>query len=414
MKKLFLLAALALPFMASSQCDGNRYFNFVFDNFTESENIVYGSNINSSGSMQDLLLDVYTPNGDSETLRPLIIIVHGGTFIGGSKDEIDVVPLAEDFVKMGYVVASINYRLGIPLGLDIEFAATSAVVRGFHDGKAAIRFFRKDVAENGNQWGIDPDRIFMAGVSAGGFVALHDGYMDDVSEIPAVIDQSLPGLGGGIEGLSGNDGYSSALQGIVNIAGAIGDTSWMAPGDPPVLCLHGTQDGTVPYGSDMLQLFGAINVTEVDGSASVIERAEEQGITHCFEIYEGQDHVPHVSNAAYYDTTRSVMANFLGHLSCPDYELDCTYRELSVNIEESDLAASFRVFPNPSSGIVTIECPGWLGREFRVSDMYGRIIRQENITREIFTLDMSSLPSAYYLIQITGQDQQLVRRVMVE
>ncbi len=44
--------------------------------------------------------------------------------------------------------------------------------------------------EDGNPWGIDPERIYMGGVSAGGFLALHHAYVDNESEIPSVIDQS--------------------------------------------------------------------------------------------------------------------------------------------------------------------------------------------------------------------------------
>ena len=78
----------------------------------------YGNNINYAGFAEDLMLDVYEPNGDtlangdSVTDRPLVLLAHGGSFIGGSKTGSDVVPLAESFAKMGYVVASINYRLG--------------------------------------------------------------------------------------------------------------------------------------------------------------------------------------------------------------------------------------------------------------------------------------------------------------
>ncbi|MFT6768803.1 MAG: para-nitrobenzyl esterase, partial [Flavobacteriales bacterium] len=153
MKRLLLCAAASLTaVLSTAQCDGNRFFNQVFNDYTEIENIVYGENINYQGSTTELLLDVYQPVGDIETARPLIVMVHGGSFIGGSKDGVDVTSLASDFTKMGYVVASINYRLGLPITLDLETPATEAVVRGYHDAKAAVRFFRKDIAESGNTY----------------------------------------------------------------------------------------------------------------------------------------------------------------------------------------------------------------------------------------------------------------------
>ncbi|WP_306642078.1 carboxylesterase family protein [Sanyastnella coralliicola] len=416
MRKLFLFALFLAPALTYGQCDGDRYFNFVFEEFTEVEDIVYGENINSTGVSQELLLDVYTPNGDTEALRPLVIVVHGGSFIAGSKDEVDVVPISEDLTKMGYVVASINYRLGISLLQDIEISATSAVVRGFHDGKAAVRYFRKDVAENGNQYGIDPDRIYMLGVSAGGFVALHNAYLDDVSEIPAVVDQTLPGLGGGVEGESGNEGYSSEIHGIVNIAGALADTAYIDQNDVPVLSLHGTGDTVVPFGSDVLQLFGAIDVVEVDGSSSVHEAAEEKGLLHCFEIYEGQGHVPHVENEAYYDTTRSFTASFLGHLACPQFELNCEYRELTggVNVQEITNQYSFRVFPNPVNDIVNIEVPGLEGKNLQIYNNLGQLVDEQRIDRAILTKELSGLPAGTYTFVVVADDQAIHRKVIIQ
>ena len=168
---------------------------------------------------------------------------------------LDVVPLCEDFARMGYAVASISYRLGIANLLDLENELIRAVWRGVHDGRAAVRYFRKSVEEDGNPWGIDPDRIYMGGVSAGGFLAVHHAYVDDEAEIPAIIDQSQPGMGGGLEGESGNPGYSSQVAGIFNVSGALKDAEL----DParrcePLVSVHGTADGTVPYGTGSVSL----------------------------------------------------------------------------------------------------------------------------------------------------------------
>lgn len=157
MKKLLLCCAASFTAaLSSAQCDGDRFFNQVFNDYTETTNITYGENIDYLGINTQLLLDVYQPVGDAETSRPLIILVHGGSFVGGSKDGADVTSLAADFAKMGYVVASINYRLGINIFIALEISATEAVVRGYHDAKAAVRFFRKDAAENGNTYNINP------------------------------------------------------------------------------------------------------------------------------------------------------------------------------------------------------------------------------------------------------------------
>ena len=194
---------------AQSDCDGERYrYTSAFDNVSVSEDHVYGSNLSALGVDTELVFDFYEAVGNAEAERPLLIMAHGGFFLAGSNDGMEVVPLCEDFARMGYAVASISYRLGIAPSFDLENELVQAVWRGVHDSRAAVRYFRKSVEEEGNPWGIDVDRIFIGGVSAGGFVALHHAYVDQDSEIPNNIDESQPGMGGGLEGDSGNPGYS--------------------------------------------------------------------------------------------------------------------------------------------------------------------------------------------------------------
>ncbi len=416
MKRLLLCCAASFTAaLSSAQCDGDRFFNQVFNDYTETTNITYGENIDYLGINTQLLLDVYQPVGDAETSRPLIILVHGGSFVGGSKDGADVTSLAADFAKMGYVVASINYRLGINIFIALEISATEAVVRGYHDAKAAVRFFRKDVAENGNTYNINPEEIYMAGVSAGGFVALHNAYMDDLSEIPSVIDQSLPGLGGGLEGTSGNDGYDSEVKAIVNIAGAIGDTTWMQPNDQPILSFHGTGDTVVPFGSDMLQLAG-FDVIQVDGSSSIHEKADELGLTNCFEIYEGQGHVPHVDNVAYYDTTRSIMSNFLGSLVCPLTELDCEYREVELNVDQLATNELVQVFPNPASSLLTIRATAFKNEnaQLQLFNTGGVLVKDVTLKGGELQMNVEDLASGVYVIHITGDNRIISERLVIE
>ena len=87
-------------------------------------------------------------------------------------------------------------------------------------------------------------------------MALHLAYMDE-NEIPSWLDMSIPGLEGGLEGESGNPGYSSEVSGILPVSGAMGDSDWIDAGDTTPACMfHGDADLTVTIDSATFVLFG--------------------------------------------------------------------------------------------------------------------------------------------------------------
>jgi len=309
-------------------CDGERYRYRIFDDFTVENNVQYGNNIDVAGNEINLFMDIYRPLGDVDTSRAVVVAAHGGFFLTGSKDGLDIVPICEDLARMGFVVASISYRLGIENIFSPAVSLQEATVRAVHDAKAAIRYFRRTHEQDGNPWGIDPDRIVLGGSSAGGFIALHTAYVDDVSEIPTEVDlEGAYGLEGGLEGISGSPGYPSNILSVFSFSGAIGEVSWIEPGDAPVVSTHGTSDNTVPFGEDFVQLFG-VNVIEVDGSETVHNMANSLDIDNCFYIFNGANHTPHTLSAAYYDTTRAVMAGFTSRQVCPIYPPICGYYDV--------------------------------------------------------------------------------------
>jgi len=410
---LTAIAAVLTSINAQPDCNGERYrYTSTHDNVSVSEDHVYGNNVTALGVNTELVFDFYEAVDNAAADRPLIILAHGGFFLAGSNDGADVVPLCEDFARMGYAVASISYRLGIANLLELENELIRAVWRGVHDGRAAVRYFRKSVEEEGNPWGIDPDRIYMGGVSAGGFLAVHHAYVDDESEIPAIIDQSQPGMGGGLEGESGNPGFSSEVAGIFNVSGALKDANWMQPGDAPLVSVHGTDDGTVPYGSGSVALLG-FNVTEVDGSATLHERAEEIGLTHCFVTIDGAGHVPHVTNADAYDVTLSTVAGALSSWICASYPNQCGGYDYTSEIREQ-VAAAVRMYPNPASGgevtLVQSNAGGdWVAR---IRDAQGREVALHRGTGPQSTLNVRSLPAGMYVIDVEawGWRQPLILR----
>jgi poly(3-hydroxybutyrate) depolymerase len=413
---LFTLGLLAMHFAASAQngCGGGRYQVEIFGGHNLTSNVTYGANINLQNQNQSLELDIYEPQGDSRTDRALIVMEHGGSFVGGSKDQADITSLAIPLAKRGYVVASCEYRLGMggfPFPGPDSTDASESVWRAVADMKAAVRFFYKS-AQNGNPYGIDTNQIYIGGVSAGAVSAVHYAYLADLSEMPSYIDTTKAGLGGGIEGSSGNPGYSSKVQGVLNICGMIADTAWMDANEPPIVSLHGDQDATVPYGTDMIRVGGFFPIFVIDGSASIHVKADQLGIDNCFFTHWGADHTPHVGNAAYTDTTLNIASNFLHHLICSE-PASCS------PLVSADPAQDFQLllYPNPANNAFKVEFDGAapMNWSFQLIDMTGRVVHSEEMAgQSLLQIERNGLASGIYMARIQADGFERSLRLILE
>lgn len=410
---LLLLGALLFGSLNAQDCSDGRFLVESFGLQIE-EDITYGSNINLFGLNQSLEMDIYQPQGDTAALRPLIVWEHGGSFVAGSKDGVDLVALMEPLTRMGYVNASVEYRLGIegiPIpGPDMQ-TGSEAVLRAVADFKAAVRWWYKSARE-GNPYRIDTNRIFAGGVSAGGVAAAHLAYVDKVSEIPAAIDTTKPGLGGGVEGLSGNPGYPSRIAGVINICGMLADTIYMEPGDVPIVSLHGTEDDVVPYGYDEI-VVGIWTIMFVHGSASMHTRAANLGMEHCFYPHPGAGHTPHVLNQEYTDTTLNVVKHFLLDKVCPGAASQCGF--LVTGGETASFSGNaLSLYPNPAHQQFTLrlESPGsW---EWEVVNPLGQRMAEGKSATQTEEIDGGNWPKGIYWVRIRQGEQQMVRKLILE
>jgi len=214
------------------------------DNIVIKNDVEYGNSGN-----RPLLLDLYSPTNVDGAV-PGIVFIHGGSWEHGKKE--DYRPWAMHFASRGFVVASAQYRL----------SGEAPFPAAVHDVKAAVRYMRAKA----DALGVDPNRIAVAGGSAGGHLAMMVGYSAD--------EESL-------DGDSGHPGISSRVNCVVNIYGPTDMTTPYARGvsetnsrvskffsgryneqpdnyaagspiryvtgdDPPTLILHGTVDALVP------------------------------------------------------------------------------------------------------------------------------------------------------------------------
>lgn len=404
MKISVLLVALCIAFQLNGQCDGNRYLNRIFSDVSITTDVLYGSATASTGGNEQLYMDVYEPTGDDLESRPLIIMCHGGFFISGDKAGPDMVPLCEDFARMGYVVASINYRMGVSFLSDLDDSFSQAVLRAVQDLRGAIRWFRKNVAEDGNTYSIDPEMIFTFGSSAGAFMALHHAFMDQ-DELPSFMNQQATGLEGGVEGVSGSPGYPSHVRALVSHCGALGDNAWIDEDENVPSCLfHGENDGTVPIDSTMFVFSGFLPVAVTEGSIPISQRMTSIGLEHCFEINDNAGHVAYIANQAVYDTTLAISSNFLAHHVC-GFELDCTYREVLTSTEEILAKTSMQLYPNPAQHEVWITG----ATDNTISTVYtseGRLAIQQRGAR----IDVSALTPGIYIVEMNDGGRSLNRQ----
>jgi acetyl esterase/lipase len=93
----------------------------------------------------------------------VIIVVHGGSWVTGTKDSVEVMPIIRALWKAGFVVFSVNYRL---------LSDGGTFPRNVEDVKRAVAYLER----SGKNYGADPARIGVVGVSAGAYLALMAAY----------------------------------------------------------------------------------------------------------------------------------------------------------------------------------------------------------------------------------------------
>ncbi len=417
MKKIYYLTLAFIGILGSAQaqtpCDNGRYYTELFPNVTITNGVQFGSNTTWTGANMNLTMDIYEPTGDTETARPLIIWAHGGSFIAGSRTDGDVVALANAFAKKGFVCVSIDYRVGM-FPID-SVNAVKAVVRATQDMKASIRYFYKD-KQTTNTYKIDTNNIIIGGSSAGAVTALHLAYLDKDCEVEQYISNADLNAMGGLEGTSGSPGYSTNVHAVINLCGALASYGWMEPGDVPLCSLHGDNDGTVPYFTDVAVVAG-FNVIQLDGSRILNEQANAIGIQNNFYTHYGAGHAVYAGNAAYMDTTINFVTDFLvDHLSCSESILQpdntptgaavlypLTYCGLGIN--ENEMVVKANIFPNPSDDFVTVQLEGNAEiQSLEILDLSGRNIQSINVNAPEYIIQKNGIGSGVYIVKITDSN----------
>lgn len=402
MLRYFILLFIVLLSNCKSvlaQC-GVRYDSVLFP-VTKYTDIQYGANYDNKNQLTNLLLDVYTPdpNLDTERKRPLIIFTHGGSFVGGDRQDQHIDSTAHYFASLGYVTANIEYRVEQTVFISpfVNFADPNnfykAILRGAQDLKAAIRFFKKDVIQQANTYGIDTSKIYLYGSSAGAIISLHAVFLDDTAEMNNTYKTNIAALGG-LEGNSGNAGFSSkGVKAIVGCSGAVGSTGWLNNNtDIAYLGFHNSIDLTVPYDIGCF-ITVACFIGQFYGSKQIYQKAHSLGMNCKLVTVNGYGHpVDEFDKTASYLMIRSETRKFLKRLVCPTVS-GIMQREI----------VSLNIFPNPSNGLFYLDLPAELRYKSVAVSIYNALGQQvwyeQNSTNAILEMQ-TTLPKGNYFIRI--------------
>ncbi len=243
-----------------------------------------------------LKLDLYSPREITEPL-PLILFIHGGGWVKGNKADYKL--YAAQFPLKGYVVATMAYR----------FADVADFPGCISDAKCAVRWLRANAA----RLHIDPDKIAVAGGSAGGHLAMMVGYSSDVKSL---------------EGDGGNPDVSSAVQAVIDLYGPADLTTeaarvhptitnftkvayekdpalyesaspihYVDPSDPPTFIIQGTLDSLVTP----------------DQSDALAEKFQALDMDYWYDCYPGWPHTMDVARLVN-ERVQLTMHAFLQHV----------------------------------------------------------------------------------------------------
>lgn len=196
----------------------------------------------------ELKMDVFAPWQPAGP-SPVVMFVHGGGWVAGTKSGTPGMSYFLDLARRGYTTFSIDYRL----------APTYTFPANIVDVKCAVRHIRAHASD----YNIDPNRIGAWGASAGGHLVALLGtsdqsagwdvgeYLDQSSRVNVVVD--LYGIHdltteyvvGNVRGLDRM--VFRAKDPTDPILVTASPVSYITPDDPPFLIMHGDMDPVVPY-----------------------------------------------------------------------------------------------------------------------------------------------------------------------
>lgn len=219
---------------------------------------------------EELKMDIYTVDSIFSSTQPCLIFVFGGGFKEGKRDEPGYRSYFDYFAKKGFVVVSIDYRLGMKgqqaPGVFNTKPLENAISLAVSDLYSATKY----LLENVKELNIDKKCMIISGSSAGAITVLQAEY-----EL-----KNHRSLASGLP-----DDFSYA--GVISFAGGIFSTEGMptyAVPPAPTLFFHGSADKLVPYKETRFFNKGMF------GSKSLTSNFYKKNYPYLFYSMEGLGH----------------------------------------------------------------------------------------------------------------------------
>ncbi|MCZ7555013.1 MAG: carboxylesterase family protein [Bacteroidia bacterium] len=462
----FVLTTVLFPLLCAIVAAQQPYTIEAYE-YRVSKDIEYGVALDYAGNEARLHLDIYTPR-NAYCNRPLVILVHGGAWVGGSKDDADIVWLARSFASRGYVAVTVNYRLGMHLTSSYSMYALCnesisapcayicdsmevyrANYRAMQDVKGAVRFMKLRSGQDST----DAGNVFLIGESAGGFVALTAAFLREENErsefcgsiadapvpdqdlrrygcLPAALSPVRPDLGS-VAGSLHTSGADAEVQGVANIFGGMLDPAIIDEKEIQNTALylyHQGSDVVVHYGYGRLlgrlswECFAQTNICQsythyphAYGSKALMEYfgAAFPGVAHLrADITENYRYLGNCFDNGHAIANISKQAGDIAELFAEKIAVNGNVpREgCTLSADNGSLPLRLSVYPNPSSSHIFVDAPGLrAGSTYRIMDMLGRTMQDGVLTAERSTVTVSSLPAGQYHFHLFGHPGRIFR-----
>ncbi|MFN4123958.1 MAG: T9SS type A sorting domain-containing protein [Flavobacteriales bacterium] len=431
-------------------------------------NVPYGMAQNHNGQNVPLLLDIYKPINDANCRRPAVILVHGGAWIAGSKQDPGILYLAREFARRGWVAAAINYRLGMhntsnynmyalcnnQISAPCAYISDSsevfrAIFRAMQDTKGAIRFMK---ARNELD-STDVNNFFVVGESAGGFAALATAFMiseeqkpiqcSEISDavvpspnlapfgcIPTNLNRSRPDLGSVNGSLHSNAGFDASVQGVGNFFGGLMSLDLLnIPNPKPVLYgYHQGSDVVVHWrygrllGRISWECYAPLNICQPyfnmpyahgnDAIRSYVEQMENAPQYH-FDIVNNYNNMNDCGANGHSINNRPQRLQNMIDLFCSRVAangnippVSCSPTSVNQGLESPTLT----IYPNPANEWMKVKLLNSDQKSVRVRiiSIQGKELQAFEMNSHEALVDISGLPDGLHLIV---SDELRIRRL---